>query len=88
MKIKNTFILRNVAGSNIVLPIGASSANFSGMLKLNETGVFLWENLKKEITEEDLVNAMLAEYNVASEQAREDVKEFLNTLRTAGVLEE
>lgn len=88
MKIKDSFILRNVAGSNVVLPMGASSSKFSGMLSLNETGVFLWENLKNEITEEDLVNAMLAEYNVASEQAKEDVKEFLKTLRSAGVLEE
>lgn len=88
MKIKDSFILRNVAGSNVVLPMGASSAKFSGMLRLNETGVFLWENLKNEITEEDLVNAMLAEYNVASDEAREDVQEFLKTLRDAGVLEE
>lgn len=88
MKIKDSFILRNVAGSHVVLPMGASSAKFSGMLKLNETGVFLWENLKKEISEGDLVNAMLAEYNVGADQAREDVMEFLNTLRGAGVLEE
>lgn len=88
MKIKDSFILRNVAGSHVVLPMGASSEKFSGMLKLNETGVFLWENLKKEISEDDLINAMLSEYNVGADRAREDVKEFLNTLRSAGVLEE
>ena len=88
MKIKDNFMLRNVAGSHVVLPMGASSAKFSGMLKLNETGVFLWENLKKEISEDDLVNTMLSEYNVSADQAKEDVKEFLDTLRSAGVLEE
>ena len=88
MKIKDSFILRKVAGSNVVLPMGASSAKFSGMLNLNETGVFLWENLKKDISEDDLVNTMLSEYNVGADQAREDVKDFLNTLRAAGVLEE
>lgn len=88
MKIKDNFMLRNVAGSYVVLPMGASSAKFSGMLKLNETGVFLWENLKKEISEDDLVNTMLSEYNVGADQAKEDVKEFLDTLRSAGVLEE
>ena len=64
MKIKDTFILRNVAGNHVVLPVGASSESFSGMMMLNETGVFLWDVLKKDVTMETLVNALLSEYNV------------------------
>ena len=88
MKIKNTFILRNVAGNNVVLPMGASSETFSGMMTLNETGVFLWNNLQKDVTIDDLVNAMLSEYNVSASQAKEDAEAFVETLRSAGVLEE
>ncbi|MFA7637593.1 MAG: PqqD family protein [Monoglobales bacterium] len=88
MKIKNTFVLREIAGNRVVLPMGAPSDAFSGMMTLNETGAFLWKLLEKEISMEDLVNAMLAEYNVDSMQAQKDVDEFLDTLRKAGVLEE
>lgn len=88
MKIKNTFILRNVAGNNVVLPMGASSETFSGMMTLNETGVFLWNNLQKDVTIDDLVNAMLSEYNVSASLAKEDAEAFVETLRSAGVLEE
>lgn len=88
MKIKDTFILRNVAGSNIVLPVGASSESFSGMMTLNESGVFLWNSLKNDISMDDLVNALLSEYNVSADQAKEDAEEFVKSLRSAGVLEE
>ena len=88
MKIKDTFILRNVAGNNIVLPVGASSDAFSGMMTLNESGVFLWNSLKKDTDMEGLINAMLSEYNVSAEQAKQDVEEFVKSLRSAGVLEE
>ncbi len=88
MKIKNTFILRNVAGNNVVLPMGASTEAFSGMMTLNETGAFLWNNMQKDITMDELVNVLLSEYNVSATEAKEDAEAFVNTLRTAGVLEE
>ena len=88
MKIKDTFILRNIAGNNIVLPVGASSESFSGMMTLNESGEFLWNSLQKDISMDDLVNAMLAEYNVSAEQAKKDAEEFVESLRSAGVLAE
>ena len=88
MKIKDTFILRNVAGNNIVLPVGASSDAFSGMMTLNESGVFLWNSLKKDTDMDGLINSMLSEYNVSADQAKQDVEEFVKSLRSAGVLEE
>lgn len=88
MKVKDTFIVREIAGNKVVLPVGAQSDAFGGMITLNETGVFLWNLLGKEISMEDLVNAMLSEYNVDAGQAQEDVGEFVETLRKAGVLEE
>lgn len=88
MKIKDTFILRTVAGNNIVLPVGASSETFSGMMTLNESGVFLWNSLKNDISMDDLINSMLSEYNVSADQAKEDAEEFVKSLRSAGVLEE
>ncbi len=40
MKIKDGFILRNVAGNNVVVPIGQATIDFNGMISLNDTRVY------------------------------------------------
>ena len=40
MKIKEGYLLREVAGSNIVVPIGEGELNFSGVITLNDVGAF------------------------------------------------
>ena len=52
MKIRNGFMLRKVGGQNVVVAVGAASRDFNGIIKLNETGAFLWELLKSERTPE------------------------------------
>lgn len=74
------FILRNVAGSQVVIPVGTAAEKFPGMLTLNESGCFLWELLATEQTEQTLVEALLNRYEVSAEQAAEDVQKFLEPL--------
>ncbi len=88
MKVKDLFILKNIAGSNVVMPVGVSAEQFDGMISLNETGVLLWNRLSEDVTEEDLINTVLSEYNVSADEAERDVKEFVESLRKVGVLEE
>lgn len=40
MKIKEGFAKRNIAGSEIVVPVGKKALEFNGMVTLNETGAF------------------------------------------------
>lgn len=87
MKVKNSFVLRKIAGSNVVVPIGSETADFNGMMTLNETGAMLFGMLSKERSIEDLTNAMLSEYDVSAAEAEEDVKAFVETLEKAGMLE-
>lgn len=88
MKIKKNFILRTIAGSNVVVPVGGDVVNFNGMISLNETGAFLWKELQSDKTSEELAEAMMAEYEVDKDTAAGDVKEFLITLEKAGIIEE
>ena len=88
MKTKKGFMLRTVAGKNIVVPIGQASVDFNGLINLNETGAFLWEILAKGCTYQDLVTALLGEYDVKEDIARRDIDAFLETARKAGVIEE
>lgn len=85
MKLKENFMLRQVAGTWVVMPVGAAALDFNGMLTLNETGAFLWQALQDG---KDPVDALLAEYDVSREQAAADVEEFLESLRKAGCLED
>ena len=86
MKIKNGFILREVAGSYLVVAVGEAVKTFKGIINLNETGAFLWKQLEKDSTEEDLVKALTAEYEVAEETAKEDVKLFVQKLQEAQLI--
>lgn len=87
MKIKSGFILREVAGSFIVVAVGERVKDFNGVINLNETGAFLWENLAKGSDAEGLISALLNEYEVDEEIAKRDVETFINKLTEAGLVE-
>ena len=74
------FLLRDVAGSQVVIPVGTAAEQFPGMLTLNESGCFLWEMLATEQTEQTLVVALLNRYEVSEAQAAADVQKFLEPL--------
>ena len=88
MKISENFVLRQVADTWVVLPVGQASVDFNGMLTLNESGAILWQALEKGADTDALVDALTAEYEVERAEAAEGVEEFLATLRSVGCLEE
>ena len=87
MKVKEGFVLRSIAGSNIVVPIGAASLDFNGMITLNDSAAFLWKVLEKGAEVDDLVNALLKEYEVDEETARTCCVNFMKKLEEAGCVE-
>lgn len=86
MKIKEGFVLRNICDEYIVVAVGRQTLDFKGLIKLNETGAFLWEQLKKECSEEELLAALRAEYAVDEETAKADITAFLDSLKEAALL--
>lgn len=88
MRIAVELMIREIAGEIVAIPMGSSAGDFSGILGLNEVGQFLIERLAKEQTEDSLVAAVLAEYEVDEDTARVDVREVLENLRKAGLLTE
>lgn len=87
MKIKDGFILRKVGGQNVVVAVGERSRNFNGIIRLNETGTFLWDILAGGSDEDGLTAALLEEYDVDEGSARNDVCAFVDKLRGADLLE-
>lgn len=87
MKIREGYLLRTVAGKNIVVSIG-SDVSFNGMLTLNDTGVFFWNLLQKNTTKEEMLEAVLKEYDVSSDVALQDIENFLQKLKDTKILED
>ena len=88
MKIKENFVLKTVAGQNVVVPVGEAAITFNAMITLSESGKFLWGNLLTDTTEEKLLEALLSEYEVSSDIAKTDISEFLSKMREADLLDE
>ena len=86
MKIKNGFILRKVGNQFVVAATGEASKNFNGMMRLNEEAAFAFQQLKNDITEEQLTAALVEKYGSDPEATRADVAYFLATLREADAL--
>ena len=87
MKIKEGFVLRSIAGSSIVVPVGAASLDFNGMITLNDSAAFLWKQMEKGAEVEDLVQALLGEYEVDEDTARTCSINFIEKLKEAGCVE-
>lgn len=86
MKQSPDFLLRDVADSLVLVPVGAATERFPGMITLNETGKFLWEALATEQTLDSLVETLLEQYQAEPEQARTDVQAFLKKLCAVGAV--
>lgn len=88
MKIKDGFILKDVAGSKIVIATGAERLNFNGVMTFNDVGAYIFNLLDGSNTQEDIAGKIKAEYNVEAEIAERDVETFLNKLRKYNMLDE
>ena len=87
MRVKEGYILREVANQYIVVPTGNRTLDFNGIINLNKSGKFLWENLLTDTTIDKLVSLLTCKYDVSIEVATKDVNEFINNLNKHGILE-
>ena len=86
MKLKKGFVLRKVSGQTVVLPTGGD-LDLNMMIKLNDTGCFIWELLEKGTEKEDIVLAMLQEYDIEEKNANDYVEQFVQKVKEHGFLE-
>ena len=86
MKRNPDFLLREVAGRQVIVPVGMAVTIFPGMITVNETGAFLWEQLAEEHTLDALVQAVTGVYEVEQTVAERDVQAFVEKLRSTGAL--
>lgn len=81
--IKQGFILREIAGEFIAVPVDSSCGN--NIVVLNPVSKFLWEEMQSEKNFDELVDAMLKEYGIERAEAEADLKDFLTQLEESGL---
>lgn len=86
MKLKQEFVVRNVAGDNVLIPVVNCGDTFQGLITMNETGLFIWDKITKEYEREDIINAMLEEYEIDYDTAKININDFCDQLVTLGIL--
>ena len=86
MIIKKELIKREIAGDTILVPVGKAVYDSNGLFALNELGAFIWELLPRVETEEEICEAVLAEYEVTREEAAADIAEFMNALKKLEII--
>ncbi len=87
MQIKNGFMLRDIAGQAVVVPLGSRVVEFNGIMTLSESGALLWRKLENDASFEEMVELLLAEYDIDKETASRDVENFLESMRSSKILE-
>lgn len=87
MRIKNGFAKREIAGSNIVVPVGAGAQVFNGMITLNDSGSFIWDAFQQDRTIDEVAQMLTKEYEVDLQRAKADVEKFVAMLKENNLVE-
>lgn len=85
MKLKKKFLVRDILGEIVLVPVGSSDESFNGMITMNEFGKFIWDNIEKN--QDEILSLILDEYEVEKSVAEKDLEEFLDCLKKANIIE-
>ena len=87
MNAKAGFVLRNIVGEHILMPVDENIGKFKGTVLLNDVAAFIWEKLQDPIAKEDILKAILDEFEVDEETASKDMEALLEKLDGFGLIE-
>ena len=88
MKIKPGYLIREVLDVAVIIGVGSENYTPNEIMSLNETGALLWHCLEKGAEKQELVDAILKEYDTDAATAQKDVDAFLARLREKALIEE
>lgn len=88
MKLCGEFVVRQIMDSVVAVPVGQTALRLNGMILLNDVSKVIWECLEQNTDQTAIVTAVTDAFEVSTEEAAADIAEFLEKLRSAGLLEE
>ncbi len=87
MRIKDGFILREVAGTFVIISAGDDNLDFKGVITVNEVGALIWRGVEAGKSKDEIVDKILSEYDVQRDIASVDCDEFLQQLIDKNIIE-
>ena len=86
MKVKYNFVIQQVAGGFVAVAVGDDASKFNGLVRMNGTGAFILDQLKDDLSIDELVRRLMNEYEVTEEDALNAVRTYTNQLDRDGIL--
>ena len=86
MKTHPDFILRQIAGENILVPCGEAAKRLNGLINLNSTAAFIWQNMDDAKDLDELTARVMESFEVDEETARRDVNGLTAELILMGMV--
>lgn len=87
MRRNDSFLLKNIGGEALLVPIGSQVKRMNGIVMLNATGCLLWDVLSEDRQLQDLVTAIAERFAVDAQRARADVESFVKEMQQLGLVE-
>ena len=91
MKVRDGYLQKQIADQTYLLPYGQNIADHKHGMKLNESGILLWEALQKHTCEEELLTQLMEHYHADTSDIpmlRQDIRLFTQQLLALGILYE
>jgi len=88
MKLRGEFLVRQVMDHIVAVPVGQTLLQMNGMIMLNDVSKVIWDCLGQETNLEDIVTTLTDQFAVSEQEARADIMDFLDKLRTMQLLDE
>ena len=86
MKLDEGFVIRNIAGEDVLVPVGSKVIDFKGLLTLTPVGALIYRLLKEGKNKKEIIGSILVEYDTDEQTAVKDYDDFIESLRETGVL--
>ena len=74
------FVFRNIGGETILVPVSAGVSEMDSLFTLNEVGTVVWKAVEARSSVQEIVSAILDEFEIEPSAAQDDVLEFLDVL--------
>ena len=84
LKVREGFLLRKMMQAHVVVAVGEAGRDFNGMIRLNDGGAWLWQEMQRGIERNALLDKMLQRYDeLTRAEAEADLDAFLQTVSFA-----
>ena len=86
MKLKYNFVVQQVADDYVAVTVGKDASSFGGLIRMNKTGAFIFEKLKKDVTREELLKTLIEKYEADENVLSDNLDSVLKRLQDENVL--